>query len=240
MKNRLIMMVMTTVLGSASAWASQTSTTTAMGDVYTDYSGKTLYTFAKDSEGKSVCEGDCAVKWPPFLASGDSSDYFANTPGFSKIKRNDGSQQWAKDGMPLYRWFKDENKGDITGAGVKGAWPVARVDDVTLKLYNNGQSRFLVDADNMTLYTFDKDQQNQSNCYGDCAVKWPPAYVDANLTKDGINNIKLSGGFDIIKRNDGTYQWSYQGQPLYHWFKDQAPGETSGDGVKNVWHLVSK
>ncbi|MGI9279409.1 MAG: hypothetical protein ACR2PX_07240 [Endozoicomonas sp.] len=240
MKPRLIMMVLATVLSSASVWASDISTSTAMGDVYVDNSGMTLYTFSKDSNGKSVCENDCADRWPPFMADGINSEYFTDTPGFSKIVRSDDSKQWAKDGMPLYTWFKDKQKGDITGAGVGGVWPLARVDDVTVKLYNSGQKRFLVDSQNRTLYTFDKDQQNKSNCYGDCAVQWPPAYVNADLTKGGINNIKASGGFSIVKRNDDSYQWAYQGQPLYRWFKDKAPGETTGDGVKNVWHIVSK
>ncbi len=33
---------------------------------------------------------------------------------------------------------------------------------------------YLMDANKMTLYTFDKDEKGVSNCYDDCAAKWPP------------------------------------------------------------------
>ncbi|MBT2916758.1 hypothetical protein AA407_20900, partial [Vibrio anguillarum] len=39
---------------------------------------------------------------------------------------------------------------------------------------------------------------------------------------------------------DGQYQWTYQGKPLYRWFKDKQPGDKSGDGVQNVWHLIKQ
>ena len=77
-------------------------------------------------------------------------------------------------------------------------------------------------------------------CYGDCEVKWPPAYVDSDLTQKGIDNIKLTGGFGVTKRKDDTYQWTFEGKPLYRWFKDSQAGETTGDGVKNVWHLITQ
>jgi predicted lipoprotein with Yx(FWY)xxD motif len=43
--------------------------------VLTDANGMTLYTFDKDTngDGKSVCNDDCAVKWPPLLVRGRRS-----------------------------------------------------------------------------------------------------------------------------------------------------------------------
>ncbi|RDE24968.1 hypothetical protein DV711_05185 [Motiliproteus coralliicola] len=79
----------------------------------------------------------------------------------------------------------------------------------------------------MTLYTFAKDTEGQSNCYGPCAEKWPP-YIAA----DGA---KPQGAFDLTTREDGSRQWRLAGQPLYTWFKDQRAGDTSGHGVKNIW-----
>lgn len=37
--------------------------------VLADAKGMTLYTFDKDTPGKSVCKDKCAVNWPPVLAS---------------------------------------------------------------------------------------------------------------------------------------------------------------------------
>lgn len=84
--------------------------------------GMTLYTFDKDAAGRSVCNGDCAQKWPPLTAAADaraSGDY-------TVITRDDGSRQWAYKGKPLYTWFKDQKAGDASGDGVNGIWHVAR------------------------------------------------------------------------------------------------------------------
>lgn len=85
----------------------------------TDKNGMTLYTFDKDTAGTSVCYGDCAVKWPPYLA-----DNGASMPGLTTIERKDGAKQWAKDGKPLYFWMGDNKPGETNGDGVGGVWHV--------------------------------------------------------------------------------------------------------------------
>jgi predicted lipoprotein with Yx(FWY)xxD motif len=40
-----------------------------------------------------------------------------------------------------------------------------------------------------------------------------------------------------IKRDDGKMQWAYDGKPLYT-FKNDKPGEMTGDGKGGVWHMV--
>lgn len=82
----------------------------------------------------------------------------------------------------------------------------------------------------MTLYTFDKDPEGKSVCNGECAVRWPPLLAGAGD--------KPSGDYSIITRDDGSRQWAYKGKPLYLWFKDQKPGDTTGDGVNNVWRVA--
>ncbi|MCW8111945.1 hypothetical protein PGS49_22085 [Yersinia intermedia] len=49
---------------------------------------------------------------------------------------------------------------------------------------------------------------------------------------------KASAPFSVVARKDGTYQWAYQGQPLYSWSKDKQPGDITGDQIKDIWHLV--
>lgn len=90
----------------------------------------------------------------------------------------------------------------------------------------------LTNSDGMTLYTFDKDtaDSGKSVCKDDCAVKWPPLIAAAGE--------KADGGYTIITRDDGGRQWAYKGKPLYTWFKDQKPGDMTGDGVNNVWHTA--
>jgi predicted lipoprotein with Yx(FWY)xxD motif len=96
---------------------------TAKGKSFTDSHGMTLYTFAKDPAGKSVCNGACAKNWPPFMASAGA----AASGDWSMITRKDGSMQWAYKGKPLYAFAKDTAPGDIKGNGLlKGAWRIAR------------------------------------------------------------------------------------------------------------------
>ncbi len=40
--------------------------------VLTNSAGMTLYTFDKDSDGKSACNGPCAANWPPLMAAADA------------------------------------------------------------------------------------------------------------------------------------------------------------------------
>lgn len=90
----------------------------------------------------------------------------------------------------------------------------------------------LVGANDMTLYTFDKDAagSGKSVCNGPCATNWPPLMARAED--------KASGDWSIITRDDGSKQWAYKGKPLYFWAKDAKPGDRSGDGFNQVWHLA--
>ncbi|HEX5126247.1 MAG TPA: hypothetical protein VFW00_05875 [Rhodocyclaceae bacterium] len=88
--------------------------------VLVNNAGMTLYTYDKDSRGKSNCTGQCATNWPPLKAT--ASDKAGGY--YSLVTRDDGSLQWAYDGMPLYLWVKDQKPGDKTGDGVNKVWHV--------------------------------------------------------------------------------------------------------------------
>jgi predicted lipoprotein with Yx(FWY)xxD motif len=109
---------------SAASAAPPTKTgTTAKGSALTDTKGMSLYTFDKDAEGKSACNGPCAANWPALKA--EASD--AASDGYTVIARDDGSKQWAYKGKPLYTFVKDQKAGDITGDGfLNGAWHLAQ------------------------------------------------------------------------------------------------------------------
>ena len=89
----------------------------------------------------------------------------------------------------------------------------------------------MVDHKGMTLYTFDKDAGGKSVCTGECAKNWPPLEAKADD--------KAEGKWTIIKRDDGTMQWAYDGKPLYYFMKDKAPGDMTGDKMKDVWHVIT-
>jgi predicted lipoprotein with Yx(FWY)xxD motif len=95
---------------------------TSAGTVLTDQNGMTLYTYDKDEKGKSNCVDQCAVNWPPAMAT--ATDKPAGD--LSVIKRPDGTLQWADDGKPLYTFIKDKKPGDVTGDNVKEVWHVVK------------------------------------------------------------------------------------------------------------------
>ena len=45
--------------------------------------------------------------------------------------------------------------------------------------------------------------------------------------------------FASIARDDGRKQTTYRGLPLYYFAGDKAPGETKGQGVKEVWFVAA-
>jgi predicted lipoprotein with Yx(FWY)xxD motif len=45
---------------------------TAIGKVLADPNGMTLYTYVKDSPGKSNCYGECVEYWPPMKAAAEA------------------------------------------------------------------------------------------------------------------------------------------------------------------------
>lgn len=121
MRMAILAAAMAFAAGTAFAAPVQT-VSSAKGDVLAGENGMTLYTFKKDEAGKSNCYDKCAANWPPLTATAEDKPEGA----YTIIDRTDGSKQWAKDGMPLYFWVKDEKKGDITGDGVGGNWDLAK------------------------------------------------------------------------------------------------------------------
>ncbi len=99
-----------------------------------------------------------------------------------------------------------------------------------IKIVTGMHGKMLTDAKGMTLYTFDKDMGGSSSCYDACATLWPPLIAPAGAQADA--------GFGLTERKDGKMQWTYDGKPLYLWSKDAKPGDTTGDGVKEVWHVA--
>ncbi len=108
-------------------------------------------------------------------------------------------------------------------------------EEYTVKLaYKPGIGFYLVDANGMTLYFFAKDYDGKSKCYGECAARWPPFYVDNINPSPGLD----PNDFTVITRDDGSMQVAYKGWPLYYFVNDEEPGDVYGDGVRGVWFVA--
>jgi predicted lipoprotein with Yx(FWY)xxD motif len=98
------------------------------------------------------------------------------------------------------------------------------------KTMDTSAGKVWADDKGMTLYIFDKDAANKSNCYDQCAKNWPPLMAAADAM--------TSGDWTIVKRDDGMMMWAYDGHPLYTFIKDTKPGDVTGEGVGGVWHVA--
>jgi predicted lipoprotein with Yx(FWY)xxD motif len=102
-----------------------------MGLVVQDGDGRTMYRFDKDTpkpEGKSNCNNQCAVTWPPLLADTIPQVEGIDSKLVSLITRADGKKQVAIDGWALYAYSQDPKPGAWKGQGVGGTWFVIQPD----------------------------------------------------------------------------------------------------------------
>jgi predicted lipoprotein with Yx(FWY)xxD motif len=114
--------------GSASPAASPNGTsmsTAKIGSatVLTTAKGFTVYTFAKDTTGKSNCNGSCAHYWPP--VKGPEKVMSGVTGKFATITRSDGSTQETWNGHPIYTYIGDTAPGQNKGNNLNlsgGIW----------------------------------------------------------------------------------------------------------------------
>jgi len=204
----------------------------------TDTDGMSLYIFDKDSANKSNCNADCQKIWPLFEGANTTSE---------NIKVVEGTDQLAYRKHPLYYFANDKVVGDVNGDNVKNVWhlvyaPSGSNDTQTELSATTMTQTYLTDKDGRTLYTFDKDSDGLSTCYGTCEDTWPIYYAkDIASVPAGLNKSDFSTIYrDAERAKEGVlFQTTYKGQPLYYFTPDaKKSGSTKGDWVKGLWDVV--
>lgn len=103
-----------------------------------------------------------------------------------------------------------------------------------LKDTNNNLGSILTDQRGMTLYTYKDDEPGKSNCYDNCVFMWPTLWAKGTIAfGEG-----LDGDLNIIEREDGPGQVTYNNQPLYFYREDKTAGDTNGHGVSGKWEVA--
>ena len=106
-----------------------------------------------------------------------------------------------------------------------------------LKTAATNAGQVVVDARGMSVYLFAKDTKDSgmSACTGSCAATWPPVLAGSDAPAvEGV-----TGKVGTIATPDGKKQLTINGMPVYHFVKDKAPGDITGQGVGGVWYLVN-
>lgn len=182
----------------------------------------------------------CAQVWPPALASDD-----AEAVGkWTLAERENGARQWAYDGYPLYTSMLDQQPGDALGGtkiSARGDGGVVRVPigpppDIPAEftVIPSTTGRLLVNNKEFSVYTWDGDEPNTSNCNAECLNDWSPVAAPA-LAAD-------TGQWTVIKHASGTNQWAFRGKPLYTHKHDTGSRSFVGSDVPDwrnpAWHNV--
>jgi predicted lipoprotein with Yx(FWY)xxD motif len=100
-----------------------------------------------------------------------------------------------------------------------------------VKVVQSRKGQIFVDANGMTLYTFDRDTSGRSStCEDKCTERWIPLAASADA--------EAKGDFTVITRSDGSKMWAYRYRPLYTSQYDKTPGDINGFDSANLWHVA--
>jgi predicted lipoprotein with Yx(FWY)xxD motif len=102
---------------------------------------------------------------------------------------------------------------------------------------------YLTDASGNTLYIFARDIDGANACTSPTCMPLWPVYYEANVkVPQGLN----AADFATKTTADGRPQTTYKGWPLYYYapsangvYTREAPGQTGGNGVGTVWHVLN-
>jgi predicted lipoprotein with Yx(FWY)xxD motif len=95
----------------------------------------------------------------------------------------------------------------------------------------------VADARGQALYLFGKDSAYVSECYGECARRWPPAFANGKPRAGRGAVGRLLG---TARRSGGRLQLTYAGHPLYYYVGD-SPGHVLCQNVNEFggrWLVV--
>ncbi len=178
----------------------------------------------------------CQAVWPPVLAPSTAQELGK----WSVIERRDGAKQWAYDGYPLYTSVLDARAGDVLGGSNRKIGggdepairkPVAPRSNVppAFAVRQVGSGRMIVMQNGYSVYSWDGDGANASNCVKECLAKWTP--VPAGKAA------QPNGEWTVFERSQGVRQWAFRGRPLYTYNDDPKLRSQIGSDEPG-WHNV--
>jgi predicted lipoprotein with Yx(FWY)xxD motif len=142
------------------------------------------------------------------------------------VAAGDGAAAETEDGGTAATEAEDGTEASTDGVGA----------EATVAVAGTSLGEVLVDGAGMTLYLFTPDAQGPSTCSGGCAELWPPLVVEGDpVAGDGVDDALLG----TVARDDGSAQVTYADHPVYTYAPDEAPGDVTGQGLNDVWWVVS-
>jgi predicted lipoprotein with Yx(FWY)xxD motif len=220
-----------------------------VGTYLTDAEGFALYYFGLDvpGNGTTACTSStCLANWARFDAGTIAVNPPLQAADFGTFSA-DGVNQTTYRGWPLYTFKGDTSAGQFNGEGFVGVWFVMKPDYSVVIMKNDKVGSYLADGIGNTLYNFSIDSSDTSACMNNtsvliqgktCLQLWPPFSLSSVVVPSTLN----ASDFTTFTRSDGLRQAAYQGMPLYYFLVDNAPSQTSGQGITGfggTWYVVS-
>jgi len=130
-----------------------------------------------------------------------------------------------------------EAPADDTATATEAPDTGAMETEAVLTTADSDLGEIVVDGEGLTVYMFDSDTQggDSSSCEGECATSWPAVTTDTDEpVVEGV-----TGEVATITGVEGETQVTLNGWPLYYFAGDSAAGDTNGQGVNDVWWVLS-
>lgn len=177
----------------------------------------------------------CVQLWPPVLA-GDGA---VPVGKWGVSVRDDGRKQWTYEGFPVYRSVLDTRPGQVIGGSRRGGRgdggshrePIGPTPNAppAFVVRTVATGRMLTNHVGFSIYVWDGDAPNRSNCADDCLKDWRPVAA--------AQAAQAKGEWGIIERSPGIKQWTFRGRPLYTRVADSRFRSLEGSDVPG-WHNV--
>ena len=184
----------------------------------------------------------CIQHWPIVVAP-EGAQPVGN---FTIISRSDGIKQWAYKGYALYTSHLDTAPGEtygasfrrgrdeVSGGAVREPVGPAPAVPAQFKVATMAFGRMLTTPKGQSIYAYNKDKPNKSNCNDACAQEWTPVLAPEFAVPQSE--------WSVVTRRGGEKQWAYRGQPLYTHVLDTKERSYEGSDVagwSNVYMQMS-
>lgn len=177
----------------------------------------------------------CAQMWPPMIAAADAQPIGK----WSIVKNPGGGRQWAYDGMAVYTSVLDTQPGDVMGGhsrkvrsdGASIRVPIGPTPNVPsqFEVVSVATGRMVTLKSGYSIYAWDRDGANKSNCTGKCLEQWEPVLAP--------DYARPNGEWSVFERSPGIKQWAFRKRPVYTYIGDWKARAMDGADVAG-WHNV--
>ena len=152
---------------------------------------------------------------PAAMSSGDAAMTEAMTEamtsgGGSAMVETSGSMM----DHPESSMMTEDSMHAASTAMTEESPPAGTATGVTITTAGSDFGEVLFDVTGQAIYLFDKETTGVPDCYGDCAVAWPPVLTEGSPVAGAGTMTDLLG---TTPRTDGSTQVTYAGHPLYYY-----------------------